>query len=369
VDQKTNNDVAVPGPPNLAQHQVQEESSQELLEIASLPRRGAISGLSPLVSLEDRSDQGFLAVLLSDSPLTRPDLLPESEPSIHQPPFHAQTQLYGELNSHDLLDHFLRQRNLEAATMNDHQEVDAHPPSPSNTSTIADATKETVEDSNPPASSFTDRVENSAFPPDFVSPIIKLPEIWTRPSEEHHYICSIKLLQRRALIHLLEQDCTVALTEAENMQVPDLVIDSHSAVVLVTISNVVLSTIPALVSSISHLGHSFERILVILESFPINRAEYSAERLNNRAWSDLRLITDHSITSCLKLKKHLAISIALLGTDELDFGDVHVEFVVAESVTDSARLIRSFGDYAELAVSELERQKLWDDRSWLDTVV
>ncbi|PVG03727.1 hypothetical protein CPB86DRAFT_810313 [Serendipita vermifera] len=341
-----------------------EEHKSRPPEVKGVPKGDDTSRTTPLVSLEPHLEEEFSAVLLSDSPLTRHDVLAESEPSTCQPSFHNQARPYREPNSHDLLVHFLQQRNMASVVASVHQPTHISPSSRLNTIPLQEATEDPNSDSN--LSPYTGG-EQCSFPPDFSSSIIKIPEAWARPGEDHHYICSINLLQRRALVHQLEQDCAVTLTETESVQVPDLVVDSHSAVVLVTISDVVPATISALVSSIGHLGYSFERIFVILEAFPINRAEYSVERLNSGIWGDLKLVTNHSIASCIKFKKHLAISVALLGTDQLDFGDVRVEFVVARSVEESARFIRLFGDYAEVVVSELERQKLWGVRSWLET--
>lgn len=189
---------------------------------------------------------------------------------------------------------------------------------------------------------------------------------WTIPATQHYYLASIPFLQRRALILLLQNDCSVKLHEVEELHGPDVIMDSHSAVVFITIS-IVPSMMLELKTKICQLSFSFSRILVILEAFPSNQATFSLDRLQHSRSSDLQLITPNVVSSCLKLKRQVGLSLAMEHDGISD--DIFVEFVVAWNVVECARYTRCFGDYAELSVSGEEHQLFWGDRDWLDANV
>lgn len=212
----------------------------------------------------------------------------------------------------------------------------------------------------------------------FLSTNIALPKVWTVPSDSHRYLCSIHTVQRRALAQSLKEECNVDLYELSNMIHPDIVVDSHSAVLFITLSDIP-STLDTLTSEISELAYGFSRILVILESFPADRAQFSTERWKDGHWAQLTMFTKTISETCLKLKNKVNIKLGLLDHDEhlerseetssgQALGDTSVEFVISLAIEDSARFVRIFGDYSAGLVTPLERAKLGGARVWLDTV-
>ena len=217
-----------------------------------------------------------------------------------------------------------------------------------------------------------------SLPPGFLSTSITLPGIWTMPEEYHRYLCSIHTIQRRALVQSLTAECNVELYEVAGVENPDIIVDSHSGVLFKTLSDIP-NDIDGLASEISELGYSFSRILVVLESFPADRALFSMAKWTNGQWPQLRMLTQTVSETCVKLKSKVNVKLGLLGIDDEDnsvtdecgegLGDISVEFVLSQSIDESAQLVRVFGDYAAQAASPMEQAELGGVRLWLDRVV
>jgi len=222
----------------------------------------------------------------------------------------------------------------------------------------------------------TPKIPEATIPLDIRSESIVLPSDWNVPTEAHHYVASLSLLQRRALVQCMQEDCNILLTEISDSTGPELIIDSHSAVISFTLSEVVPSNVAKLAAFIVNLAYSFSRILVVLESYPRSRANDSLEKNRRRQSGYLRMMTETVASACTRLKRNVAIRIGTIGADVdaednngFEIGEVSVDYVLADSVEETARLVRVFADSAEASVSEWERKKLWGPRPWLEAAV
>jgi len=214
------------------------------------------------------------------------------------------------------------------------------------------------------------------LPAAHLSKVIVLPEQWQIPHSRHRYLASLSFVQRRALVQLLQNDCSVDLSEVDADFGADLILDAHTAVRFLPVPELVPSEIERWTSSLLRLGYGFTRILVVLEAYPFARSTVSAQKLESTRWEALRMITDTVVSGFLKLKRRVGIGMGMLegakdqgeGVGDL-LGDVQVEFTLSFSVGQTARFIRAMGDYAEGAVDEEERRALWGPRAWLDVPV
>lgn len=216
------------------------------------------------------------------------------------------------------------------------------------------------------------------FPSEVLSRKITLPAHWTIPQQHHRYLAALPFLQRRAMIQCLFEDCNVQLTEFTELNGADLILDSHSAVKMILISDVVPSNLHALSSSIIEMGYRFSRILIILEAYPTSLSNHSLDKLRTEPRDNLCLTTDISFSTSRRLKRSVTIGSRLIGPDtegenesaqDAAIGDIAIEFVLSKKVEETAYLIRLFGNHAESCVSEWERQRLWGDRPWLEKPV
>jgi hypothetical protein len=211
------------------------------------------------------------------------------------------------------------------------------------------------------------------LPPELLSKVIVIPEQWSIPNPRHRYLASLPFLQRRALVQKLEEDCSVDLSEIHDAIEADIIVDSHSAVKFITVSEVVPSNLAALTSSIIELGYGFTRILIVLEAYPFSRSTLSAQKLESTRWDELKLITNTVISAFKKLRRTVVIGMGMLeGTNQgeaEDLGPVQLEFVLSWSPDETVRLVRRMGDYAERVVSDDERGHLWGPRLWLESSV
>lgn len=193
------------------------------------------------------------------------------------------------------------------------------------------------------------------------------------PIERHRYLASLAFVQRRALVKALAQDCSVDLTELEELNGADLIIDSHTAVKLVTVSEVVPSNLDSLASEIISMGYGFSRIMLVLENYPFSRG-FLVRKLEENEWAELDMVTATVISTCSKLRRRIAVGMGLLegernedGNESL--GTVEVEIVLASSPRETARLVRRLGDYVQVWAANEERNSLWGPRLWLEDSV
>jgi hypothetical protein len=71
----------------------------------------------------------------------------------------------------------------------------------------------------------TPKIPEATIPLDIRSESIVLPSDWNVPTEAHHYVASLSLLQRRALVQCMQEDCNILLTEISDSTGPELIID------------------------------------------------------------------------------------------------------------------------------------------------
>ena len=300
-----------------------------------------------------------------DAPLTRFDVtsfngnnmeasspLQDSQISLHPTAF----------SNIDLLQDFLAHRAATRYLNGNHQAEG--PPALAETAQVTEASFE-AQPGDPSAD--TDWL---TLPPELLSKIIVIPEEWSVPNSRHRYLASLPFLQRRALVQKLEEDCSVDLGEVHDAIETDIIVDTHTAVKLITISDVVPSNLDALRSSIIELGYGFTRILIVLEAYPFSRSTLSARKLESTRWEELKVITNTVISTFSKLRRTVVIGMGMLeGPDDQSLEPVELEFVLSWSPDETVRFVRRMGDYAESVVSDSEREHLWGPRQWLEASV
>ncbi|KAG8800581.1 hypothetical protein FRC17_006839, partial [Serendipita sp. 399] len=201
-------------------------------------------------------------------------------------------------------------------------------------------------------------------------------KLWATPETTHHYLASLSVIERRALVKYLECRCGVVLTEVEDPEIQGLIIDSHSMVQILSFPEIVPSKIDDIASTIADLGYRFSRILVILEGFPHSQARHSVEGDKGNS-ADLRKPVPSSMDSVTALKRKIAIRLRLLGVSGLAedshrseiWWPVAIDYVTSQSVENTAQYIRLFGDEVERSASLDEQLTVWGDRAWLREIM
>ncbi len=196
-----------------------------------------------------------------------------------------------------------------------------------------------------------------------VSKGIILPATWCKPSEEHHYLGSLNVIQRLGLVEYLRSHCGVHLVEAETLYGPHIILDSHSCTIFHSMASLA-GTNTDICKSVTDLAKSFSRILIVLEAFPSSKANYSAEPCQPYI---LNVLSSTVLQAFQKLVNKIKMAVSML--DEADGAYVKVEIVAARSVLEVARYVRVYGDACEADEERFFRGPLWGSRPWLQTEV
>ena len=196
-----------------------------------------------------------------------------------------------------------------------------------------------------------------------VSEGIILPATWCKPSEEHHYLGSLDVIQRLGLVEHLRSHCGVHLVEAETLYGPHIILDSHSCTIFHSVASLA-GTNAEICKSVTDLAKSFSRILIVLEAFPSSKANYSAEPCQPYI---LNVLSSTVLQAFQKFVNKIKMVISML--DEADGVFVKVEIVAARNVLEVARYVRVYGDACEADEEHGFRGLLWGSRPWLQTDV
>ena len=188
------------------------------------------------------------------------------------------------------------------------------------------------------------------------SSTIRLPETITMPQSIHKYMASLDVIQKLALVRSLEsEECLVDLVERQSLDGVDLIVDSHSAVIFLS-----LFTLPSqgnnYVKKVAAQSWKFHWILVVFEAYP----QSCARKVNKTLDSDLNAYTPHILKAVRKFRRDLVIA-AACGTK---CQETEVFYVFANSVDEGALFTRMYGDFAE--EKDETGGAIWGDRGWLD---
>jgi hypothetical protein len=187
---------------------------------------------------------------------------------------------------------------------------------------------------------------------------LSLPVSQCPPQTTHTYLASLRLIQRSALV----QTCTgpharIMFVEREDLGDADVLLDPHTAVLLVPISS--LPTEHAeLAERVADLAPRFSRILLLFECYPQSAA------YKRICTSDTPLSPVFSPPT-IKAVQALRRTLAIMGSCDSRLEHTTLLSAFALSVSDAAQLLRLAGDSAERA--DTSGGLLWEDRGWLYT--
>jgi hypothetical protein len=171
---------------------------------------------------------------------------------------------------------------------------------------------------------------------------LSLPVSQCPPQTTHTYLASLRLIQRSALV----QTCTgpharIMFVEREDLGDADVLLDPHTAVLLVPISS--LPTEHAeLAERVADLAPRFSRILLLFECYPQSAA------YKRICTSDTPLSPVFSPPT-IKAVQALRRTLAIMGSCDSRLEHTTLLSAFALSVSDAAQLLRLAGDSAERA--------------------
>ncbi|GJE89459.1 hypothetical protein PsYK624_055600 [Phanerochaete sordida] len=221
------------------------------------------------------------------------------------------------------------------------------PPDVPSQSPVAPAARDTVSDDIP-----------IAVPSELVDRhTLTLPAPRSTPRPVHRYLASLDFIQRRALVRALAAPaCAVQLTEREDLDGADLVLDADTAVVFSS-----LRTLPGrcdvLTARVGRLSWRFAHLLVVFEAFPPGDAPA-------HALVDGTLAVNPFSPPVIKVVKKLKRDIALAEACYDKRAETSVQLAFPLTLADAAQSVRVFGDLAE--ERDVTRGALWGERPWLE---
>ncbi|KAL4266739.1 hypothetical protein AB1N83_004047 [Pleurotus pulmonarius] len=181
---------------------------------------------------------------------------------------------------------------------------------------------------------------------------IRLPPVLNPPQTTHRYMASLDVIQKQVLVRSLRGDTAlIQLVERESLNGVHLILDPHSAVLLVPLL-ALPSECDHISTLISQQSWCYSQLLVIFEAYP--------ESLSHRGHkSSIDAYTPPILKAVKKLRRDLGIAAAC----ETKNQECGVLWAFADSPQDVAVFVRVFGDSVE--ASDQSQGVLWGDRSWL----
>ncbi|KAL1738658.1 hypothetical protein HDZ31DRAFT_6291, partial [Schizophyllum fasciatum] len=184
---------------------------------------------------------------------------------------------------------------------------------------------------------------------------LRLPSTWTIPATVHRYLASMDCVQKQALMRgLRSQECAIDIVERDDLGGVDLIIDPHTAVLLVSLLSLPGACVDAVARIVAQTWN-FDRLLVILEAYP---ASY-AKKIERRGAAPYAY-TPPVLKALQKLRRDLVIEQACGSSREA----TAVRFAFADTVSEAALFVRMLGNEAE--GNDQAGGVLWGGREWLD---
>lgn len=230
-----------------------------------------------------------------------------------------------------------------------------------------------IKPSSPPLSpakpiSIIDEDEASLLPrvpPDLVdNTVLRLPPIWPQPLTQHRYLASFSFVQKRTIVSQLTAPsiCAVSLVERISLGGPDLILDSHVAMLYFP-----LECICAQAADWAHrlceLSWAYSRIVVVFEAYPSSHS-YSSSSTRPRTLEKETDLPNQYIppvnNAIKKLKRNLAFS---EGTNAKSLS-CKIDLVFAKDPGEAARYARMLGNLLSVGGEALS-PRVWDSRGWL----
>lgn len=139
----------------------------------------------------------------------------------------------------------------------------------------------------------------------------------------------------------------------------DLILDAFTGVLFVSLFTLP-SKGPAVLERISACSQSYSQLFIIFEAYPEKRT-FKA-RPSGDTGDDPYAYTPPIIKAIRKLRRDISIASATGSKDP----NCDTRWAFADSVEESAKFVRTFGDLAESGCAESERVLWSGGREWLD---
>ncbi|KAG1738576.1 hypothetical protein EDD22DRAFT_922864 [Suillus occidentalis] len=214
--------------------------------------------------------------------------------------------------------------------------------------------------SEPQALQLSNSPPRAAPPEIFDAHTMRLPDIWNPPTASHCYLASMALIQKRALVRVLQApECRVHLVERYVLGGADIVMDPVTAVLVASLL-ALPSQVEALADRISQTSWRYTHILIIFEAFPSGNT-FTAEISTNNVKLVPYAFSPPILKAVKKLRRLLTIA---EGCGTKDTG-CEVQWAFANDVGEAALFVRAFGNLAQEWAHNGGGNALWGDRGWL----
>ncbi|KAF7436011.1 hypothetical protein PC9H_002837 [Pleurotus ostreatus] len=181
---------------------------------------------------------------------------------------------------------------------------------------------------------------------------IRLPPGLNPPQTTHRYLASLDVIQKQVLVRSLRGDTAlIQLVERESLNGAHLILDPHSAVLLVPLL-ALPSECDRISTLISQQSWCYSQLLVVFEAYPASLSHREHK-------STIDAYTPPILKAVKKLRRDLGIAEACVTKNH----ECGVFWAFADSPQDVAVFVRVFGDSVE--ASDQSQGVLWGDRGWL----
>jgi hypothetical protein len=182
-----------------------------------------------------------------------------------------------------------------------------------------------------------------------------LPQHPVLPTHSHTYLASLSAVERSAFVRACgARSAQIVLVEREDLSGADLILDPHTAVLLVPASSLP-SDLAALAERVAALGLRFEHIMILIECYPPSTALHGFRTGVPRP----KALTPPVVTAVHTLRRTLAIFAAT----DARLAETTLTYAFAPTLADAACLVRAYGDAAE--TRDTSGGSMWADRAWL----
>ncbi|KAF9225360.1 hypothetical protein BS17DRAFT_778498 [Gyrodon lividus] len=213
----------------------------------------------------------------------------------------------------------------------------------------------------PQASAVPEKTPPQVTPDDmFDQRTVRLPEHWIPATTIHRYLASMAVIQKRALVHELQDDpCRVVLVERYDLGGADMIIDPDHGVLFVP-----LFTLPAQLETaldrISRESWCYSNLLIVFEAYP------SAQGYRADASRNTGLVPYAYSPPLCKAVKKLRRTLAIAEGCGTMNPRCSITWAFANRVEECGRIVRCFGEEARTNAVGQGREILWDEREWLE---
>jgi hypothetical protein len=186
-----------------------------------------------------------------------------------------------------------------------------------------------------------------------------LPSSPLSPATEHYYLASLNTIQKSELVRILSlpgpDSAAVTLIEREHLSGVDLILDSDTAIILVSGPSLPIEH-ANVIRGLEDVLLEYTHILLLFECYPPSAGWRPR---SGHAGTGAKMLTPPFVKAMQNLRR--TVTIVLDCDDRLR--DTEISYAFGLSPHDTAAFIRMFGDEAERR--DTSGGLIWGDRAWL----